>query len=46
MAARSLKKRRKGGREFLVEVSGGLTEANVEEFVCNDVEVISISSIY
>lgn len=45
-AARSLKERWKGKREFLVEVSGGLTEANVANFVCNDVDVISTSSIH
>ena len=46
VAARSLKERWKGRREFLVEVSGGLTEANVAEFICNDVDVISTSSIH
>ncbi|KAL9076360.1 MAG: hypothetical protein Q9161_001076 [Pseudevernia consocians] len=46
VAARSLKERWKGRREFLVEVSGGLTEANVAEFTCNDVDVISTSSIH
>ena len=45
-AARSLKERWKGRKEFLVEVSGGLTEANVAGFVCNDVDVISTSSIH
>lgn len=46
IAARSLKKKWRGKRQFLVEVSGGLTEVNVEEFVCNDVDVISTSSIH
>ncbi len=46
IAARNLKERWRGRREFLVEVSGGLTEANVEGFVCNDVDVISTSSIH
>lgn len=46
MAARSLKQRWRGRREFLIEVSGGLTEANVAEFVCNDVDIISTSSIH
>jgi len=45
-AAASLKQRWKGRREFLVEVSGGLTETNVEGFVCNDVDIISTSSIH
>ena len=46
IAARNLKERWKGKREFLVEVSGGLTEANVRDFVCTDVDVISTSSIH
>lgn len=48
VAARSLKQRlgRDEGRTFLVEVSGGLTESNVEGFVCEDVDVISTSSIH
>ena len=46
IAARNLKQRWRGKREFLVEVSGGLTEANVQAFVCNDVDVISTSSIH
>jgi len=33
-------------RAFLVEVSGGLTEENVEAYVCGDVDVISTSSIH
>ena len=46
VAARGLKERWRGRREFLTEVSGGLTEANVADFVCNDVDVISTSSIH
>ena len=46
VAARKLKERWRGKREFLLEVSGGLTEANVKEFVCSDVDVISTSSIH
>ena len=46
LAARNLKERWRGKREFLVEVSGGLTEANVEQFVCNHVDIISTSSIH
>ncbi|MCJ1414510.1 hypothetical protein MMC32_000837 [Xylographa parallela] len=48
VASRSLKERlRKGeSREFLIEVSGGLTEENVEGFVCDDVDIISTSSIH
>jgi len=48
VASRSLKERlSKGeGKEFLIEVSGGLTEDNVEGFVCDDVDIISTSSIH
>ena len=35
-----------GKREFLIEVSGGLTEENVREFVGGDVDVVSTSSIH
>lgn len=35
-----------GGKGFLIEVSGGLTEGNVQGFVCNEVDVISTSSIH
>ncbi|KAL9096811.1 MAG: hypothetical protein Q9163_006397 [Psora crenata] len=44
--AKSLKERWKGRKEFLVEVSGGLTEENVEAFVSPDVDVISTSCIH
>jgi nicotinate-nucleotide pyrophosphorylase (carboxylating) len=44
VAARSLKERW-GGR-VLVEVSGGLTEENVEGFVSSDVDIVSTSSIH
>jgi len=30
----------------LVEVSGGLTEENVQDYVCDDIDVISSSSIH
>jgi len=48
IAARNLKQRlgKDEGRSFLIEVSGGLTERNVEGFVCKDVDVISTSSIH
>ncbi|KAI4847121.1 nicotinate-nucleotide pyrophosphorylase [Aureobasidium sp. EXF-8845] len=46
-AARSLKEKYGGGpRGPLVEVSGGLTEENVEDYVSDDVDVISSSSIH
>jgi len=43
-AARALKERH--GKRVLVEVSGGLTEDNVEKFVCPHVDVLSTSSIH
>jgi len=43
-AAKSLKE--KWGRKVLVEVSGGLTEHNVEGFVSSDVDIVSTSSIH
>lgn len=33
-------------REFLIEVSGGLTEDNIEGFVCPEVDIISTSAIH
>jgi nicotinate-nucleotide pyrophosphorylase (carboxylating) len=46
-AARSLKEKYGGGpRGPLVEVSGGLTEDNVEDYVSDDVDIISSSSIH
>ena len=33
-------------KQFLVEVSGGLTEENVEPYVCADVDILSTSSIH
>lgn len=43
-AARSVKER--WGHRVLIEVSGGLTEDNVEGFVSNDVDIVSSSSIH
>jgi nicotinate-nucleotide pyrophosphorylase (carboxylating) len=33
-------------KQFLVEVSGGLTEYNVEKYVCGDIDIVSTSSIH
>lgn len=47
LAAKSIKDTwGRGPRAPLVEVSGGLTEANVAAYVCPDVDVISSSSIH
>ena len=43
--ARRLKEHYGRGR-FLVEVSGGLTEENVGEFVCEELDVVSTSAIH
>lgn len=46
--AKRLKDKWGRGREAraLVEVSGGLTEDNVKEYVCEDIDIISTSSIH
>jgi nicotinate-nucleotide pyrophosphorylase (carboxylating) len=44
VAARELKAR--WGEKVLVEVSGGLTEENVEGFASADVDIVSSSSIH
>ncbi|RMD43732.1 hypothetical protein DV735_g1393, partial [Chaetothyriales sp. CBS 134920] len=48
IAARSLKERwtQKGRGNVLVECSGGLTEDNVKEYVCDEIDVISTSSVH
>lgn len=45
IASKSLKDRWGRGK-FLIEVSGGLTEENVSSYVCDDIDVISSSSIH
>ncbi|KAI1860705.1 hypothetical protein JX265_008376 [Neoarthrinium moseri] len=46
VAARSLRDRWQGKKSFLLEVSGGLKEDNVGPYVCNDIDIISTSSIH
>jgi len=49
VAARNLKERWRTGekqKEFLIEVSGGLNEGNIDKYVCRDVDVLSTSSIH
>lgn len=46
VAARSLRDRWRGKREFLIESSGGLTEDNVKGYICNDIDIISTSSVH
>ncbi|KAI6352145.1 hypothetical protein MCOR25_009529 [Pyricularia grisea] len=45
-SAASIKQRWAGKRHFLLEISGGLTINNVEPYVCNDIDIISTSSIH
>lgn len=44
-ASKNLKERWGRGK-YLIEVSGGLTEDNVADYVCDDIDVISSSSIH
>lgn len=47
IAAKKIKDQHgRGLRAPLVEVSGGLTEKNVEAYVCDDIDIISTSSIH
>lgn len=46
IAARSLKDKWAGKAHFLLEVSGGLKSDNVTPYVCNDIDIISTSSIH
>ncbi|KAL4882357.1 Quinolinate phosphoribosyl transferase [Aspergillus karnatakaensis] len=45
-AAKGLKEQWKGKASFLVEVSGGLNEGNAAQYVCEDVDILSTSSIH
>lgn len=47
IAAANIKQRwAVNGRNVLVECSGGLTKDNIAQFVCNDIDIISTSSIH
>ncbi|CCC07651.1 hypothetical protein SMACR_12623 [Sordaria macrospora] len=46
VAARSLKERWAGKKQFLLEVSGGLTADNAESYICHDIDILSTSSIH
>ncbi|KAI5842481.1 Quinolinate phosphoribosyl transferase [Morchella snyderi] len=46
VAARSIKSRWQGKRDVLLECSGGLTEENVQAYCCNDIDIMSTSSIH
>ena len=44
--SRRLKDLYRGKREFLVEVSGGVTEENIKGYACEGVDILSTSSIH
>jgi len=46
VAAKSIKERWVGKKHFLLECSGGLTTANVESYVNNDIDIISTSAMH
>ncbi|KAI0384397.1 putative nicotinate-nucleotide pyrophosphorylase [Hypomontagnella monticulosa] len=46
IAAKNLREKWKGQRQFLIEVSGGLREDNVFDYANNDIDIISTSSIH
>ncbi|ORY55638.1 nicotinate-nucleotide diphosphorylase [Pseudomassariella vexata] len=46
IAAQSLRQKWQGKKDFLIEVSGGLREDNIAAYVCNDIDIISTSSIH
>ncbi|KAG4304349.1 hypothetical protein PORY_002324 [Pneumocystis oryctolagi] len=45
VVAQNLKKKWKN-MNFLLECSGGITEENAHEFICNDLDILSTSSIH
>lgn len=44
--ASSLKRRWKGKKQFLLECSGGLTLANIDTYLCQDIDIYSTSAIH
>jgi nicotinate-nucleotide pyrophosphorylase (carboxylating) len=46
VAARQLKAEWASKKAFLIEVSGGLTEENAPSHVCEDIDILSTSSIH
>ncbi|KAI1336030.1 Quinolinate phosphoribosyl transferase [Xylariaceae sp. FL0016] len=45
-ASLNLRERWKGKRQFLIEVSGGLTKENIQEYAGDFIDIISTSSIH
>lgn len=46
MCAQSLKNKWNGKKHFLLECSGGLNLDNLEEYLCDDIDIYSTSSIH
>ncbi|KAL8387460.1 hypothetical protein RB595_009888 [Gaeumannomyces hyphopodioides] len=46
VAAQSIRERWRGKREFLLEVSGGLTPENAAAYSCEHIDIMSTSSIH
>ncbi|EMR08808.1 nicotinate-nucleotide diphosphorylase (carboxylating) [Pneumocystis murina B123] len=46
IVAQNLKQKWKNKLNFLLECSGGITEENIHEFICNDLDILSTSSIH
>lgn len=46
VAAKSIRQRWAGKRQFLLECSGGLTPENVESYINHDIDIISTSSVH
>lgn len=44
--ARNLKARWGDKKKFLLECSGGLTESNIKDYLCNDIDIYSTSAIH
>ncbi|SCV04710.1 LAME_0H20626g1_1 [Lachancea meyersii CBS 8951] len=45
-AALNLKQRWEGKKQFLLECSGGLKLSNIHEYLCNDIDIYSTSSVH
>ncbi|CUS24222.1 LAQU0S14e02938g1_1 [Lachancea quebecensis] len=46
LAAQSLKQKWTGKKQFMLECSGGLKLSNISEFLCQDIDIYSTSSIH
>lgn len=46
IVAQNLKKKWKNKANFLLDCSGRITEENIHEFICHDIDILSTSSIH